>query len=185
MFYTVLHLHVTLTWEKITFIWRLLLLILNIITCRNCMQNHWYKYYDNTESNSCLFFFSQTSPSERDKSSIRSRGPSWIFWSTEEWGPAVIKDLGDESRSGKATRFPGGGPDNSSTRYSIVGPQDKKIVLIELTVPWEERCGEAYERKEAKYTQLTEECRKKGWTAWLLPVDVGTRPSQCGRCWLS
>ena len=32
-------------------------------------------------------------------------------------------------------------------------PQDKKIVLIELTVPWEERCDEAYERKAAKYTQ--------------------------------
>jgi len=40
-------------------------------------------------------------------------------------------------------------------------PQDKKNVLIELTVPWEERCNEAYERKVAKYTQLTEDCRKK------------------------
>jgi hypothetical protein len=61
------------------------------------------------------------------------------------------------------------------TRFSIVGPQDKKIVLIELTVPWEERCDETYEPKSAKYTQFTEDCRKKGWKAWLFPVEVGTR----------
>jgi len=38
-------------------------------------------------------------------------------------------------------------------------PQDKKYVLIELTVPWEERCDKAYERNSAKYNQLTEDCR--------------------------
>jgi hypothetical protein len=78
------------------------------------------------------------------------------------WGPAVIKDLGDESRPGKAICFPRSSPDNSATKHSIIPPPDKKIVLIELTVPWEERCDEAYERKSAKYTQLTGDCIKKG-----------------------
>jgi len=62
-------------------------------------------------------------------------------------------------------------------------PQDKKIVLIELIVPWEERCDEAYERKAAKYTQLTEECRKKGCKAWLFPVEVGTRGFPAKSMW--
>jgi len=48
-------------------------------------------------------------------------------------------------------------------------------VLIELTVSLEERCDEAYKRKAAKYTQLTEDCGEKGWKAWLFPVEVGTR----------
>ena len=64
-----------------------------------------------------------------------------------------------------------------------MGPQDKKIVLIEMTVPWEERCDEAYERKAAKYTQLTEECRKKGCKAWLFPVEVGTRGFPAKSMW--
>jgi hypothetical protein len=58
----------------------------------------------------------------------------------------------------------------------LLAPQGKKIVLIELTVPWEERCDEAYERKSAKYTQLTEDCRKKGWKAG------ASQLSHCGRC---
>jgi len=61
-------------------------------------------------------------------------------------------------------------------------PQDKKIVLIELTVPWKERCNEAYERT-AKYTQLTEDCRKNGWKAWLFPVEVGTRRFPAKSMW--
>ena len=33
-------------------------------------------------------------------------------------------------------------------------PNDRKLVMVELTVPWETRCDEAYERKMAKYTEL-------------------------------
>ena len=47
----------------------------------------------------------------------------------------------------------------------------KKLIVIELTVPWETRCEEAYERKKAKYTELLE----KGWRTWLFPVEVGVR----------
>ena len=37
-----------------------------------------------------------------------------------------------------------------------------KIIIIELTVPWEERCGEANEQKRAKHDELMTECRGKG-----------------------
>lgn len=51
----------------------------------------------------------------------------------------------------------------------------KKLIVIELTVPWETRCEEAYERKKAKYTELLELCKQRGWRTWLFPVEVGTR----------
>ncbi|VDI00806.1 Hypothetical predicted protein [Mytilus galloprovincialis] len=51
----------------------------------------------------------------------------------------------------------------------------KKVVIIELTVPWEERCGVANERKRAKYDGLLAECRDRGWQTWNFPVEVGCR----------
>lgn len=59
----------------------------------------------------------------------------------------------------------------------------KKIVVIELTVPWEERCDEAYERKATKYAELMEECRRKGWSTWLFPVEVGCRGFPAASVW--
>ena len=43
--------------------------------------------------------------------------------------------------------------------------ESKKIILIELMVPWEDGCREAYERKASKYQDL--QCRDKEWQAWL------------------
>ncbi|KAI8494176.1 Transcriptional adapter 1 [Branchiostoma belcheri] len=40
--------------------------------------------------------------------------------------------------------------------------QTKQIVLVELTVPWEERIEEAYERKALKYQNLLQDCVEKG-----------------------
>ena len=51
----------------------------------------------------------------------------------------------------------------------------KRVVLIELTVPWEERIEEAHERKKAKYQPLLDECRLRGWKTWNLSVEVGSR----------
>lgn len=45
----------------------------------------------------------------------------------------------------------------------------KQVVLLELTVPWKDRLGEANERKRAKYTELVVDCRSKGWET----VEVG------------
>ena len=51
----------------------------------------------------------------------------------------------------------------------------KKLIVIELTVPSETRCEEAYERKKAKYTELLDLCKQQGWRTWLFPVEVGVR----------
>jgi hypothetical protein len=57
----------------------------------------------------------------------------------------------------------------------LFSSQSKKIIAIELTVPWEERCDEAHARKADKYAELMEECRRRGWSAWLFPVEIGCR----------
>lgn len=53
--------------------------------------------------------------------------------------------------------------------------QSKTILLVELTVPWEEGIEAANERKHAKYTELVEECREAGWKAITRPIEVGCR----------
>ncbi len=51
--------------------------------------------------------------------------------------------------------------------------QCKTILLVELTVPWEEGMEAANERKRAKYADLVEDCREAGWKATMCPVEVG------------
>ncbi|XP_038147774.1 uncharacterized protein LOC119787807 [Cyprinodon tularosa] len=51
----------------------------------------------------------------------------------------------------------------------------RQVVLLELTVPWEDRIEEAQERKRAKYTELVAECRRNGWKARCEPIEVGCR----------
>ncbi|XP_052268376.1 uncharacterized protein LOC127869755 [Dreissena polymorpha] len=57
----------------------------------------------------------------------------------------------------------------------MVSKKTKKIILVELTVPWENRCTQAHERKKAKYEDLVKECREAGWRAWNYPIEVGCR----------
>lgn len=61
--------------------------------------------------------------------------------------------------------------------------EGKKIILVELTVPWEEGCEEAAERKRAKYQQLVQDSRDKGWTTWLMTVEVGCRGFPAQSVW--
>jgi hypothetical protein len=51
----------------------------------------------------------------------------------------------------------------------------KRMILVELTVPWEENIDEAYERKMARYQELAETCTNKGWKTWVFPVEIGCR----------
>ena len=51
----------------------------------------------------------------------------------------------------------------------------KLLIMIELTVPWESRIDEAYERKKLKYSHLSDSCRVKGWSVLCYPVEVGCR----------
>lgn len=57
----------------------------------------------------------------------------------------------------------------------LVSEATKNIVLLELTVPWEDRLEEAHERKMAKYEELVRDCRKQGWKARCMPIEVGCR----------
>ncbi|XP_076155592.1 uncharacterized protein LOC143138965 [Alosa pseudoharengus] len=65
----------------------------------------------------------------------------------------------------------------------IWSEQAKKIILVELTVPWEEGCEEAHERKSLKYQDLIMDCKDKGWQAWLFPVEVGCRGFPAKSMW--
>ncbi|KAL7854779.1 hypothetical protein SRHO_G00169690 [Serrasalmus rhombeus] len=49
----------------------------------------------------------------------------------------------------------------------------KQVVLLELTVPWEDRIEEAQVRKKAKYVDLVAECWRNGWKARYKPIEVG------------
>ncbi|XP_049897834.1 uncharacterized protein LOC126388657 [Epinephelus moara] len=57
----------------------------------------------------------------------------------------------------------------------LVSETTKQVVLLELTVPWEDRMEEAFERKRAKFEELAGECRSRGWRARCNPIEVGCR----------
>ena len=57
----------------------------------------------------------------------------------------------------------------------LVSESTKNIIIMELTVPWEDRLGEANERKRTKYEHLVIDCRAKGWKARCMPIEVGSR----------
>ncbi|KAL1252334.1 hypothetical protein QQF64_017027 [Cirrhinus molitorella] len=55
----------------------------------------------------------------------------------------------------------------------------RQVVLLELTVPWEDRMEEAFEWKRAKY-ELAGECCNRGWKTHCLPVEESdTRKMVC------
>ena len=54
----------------------------------------------------------------------------------------------------------------------LVSQQSKTLVAKELTVPLEENCEEAHERKSLKYADLMADCKDKGWSVW----------NRCGSC---
>ncbi len=55
---------------------------------------------------------------------------------------------------------------NSQTRaltwFLFQDQSSRQVVLLELTVPWEDWMGEVFERKRVKYEELTGECRSRG-----------------------
>ena len=59
----------------------------------------------------------------------------------------------------------------------------QKLVMVELTVLWETRTQEAYERKSAKYADLVEHGREQGYRTWCFPIDVGARGFPSKSCW--
>ncbi|XP_078589523.1 uncharacterized protein LOC144869891 [Branchiostoma floridae x Branchiostoma japonicum] len=57
----------------------------------------------------------------------------------------------------------------------IWSAKTRQVVMIELTVPWEDRMEEAFERKAERYSDLKQTCSKKKWKTWCFPVEVGCR----------
>lgn len=49
------------------------------------------------------------------------------------------------------------------------------VILVELTVPWEEEMEAAYERKKERYADLVAACSQAGWRAFTFLVEVGCR----------
>ena len=62
-------------------------------------------------------------------------------------------------------------------RSGIVAWSDSKksVLLIELTVPWEENREETYERNKSRYETLLADCMEKGWICHVIPIEVGCR----------
>ena len=59
----------------------------------------------------------------------------------------------------------------------------KQVVMVELTVPWEERVEESNHLKRIKYEGLLQECVANGWQTWVLPVEVGCRGFPAQSAW--
>ena len=57
----------------------------------------------------------------------------------------------------------------------VTSRASKTILLIELTVPWEDRIEEAHELKMSKYEAIVTEARNKNWKAQCFAVEVGCR----------
>ena len=51
----------------------------------------------------------------------------------------------------------------------------RQVILIELTVPLEDRVCATHERKRNRYLPLLSLCQSNGWNATHFPVEVGSR----------
>ena len=47
--------------------------------------------------------------------------------------------------------------------------------MVELTVPYENRMEEAHAFKEEKYQDLRRDLEREGYSAYILPVEIGAR----------
>ena len=58
-------------------------------------------------------------------------------------------------------------------------PMVKKVLLIELTVPWDSQSSfkAAFERKTSRYAQLALDLEDKEWRVSNLSLEIGTRGS--------
>lgn len=55
----------------------------------------------------------------------------------------------------------------------------RSVIMVELTVPWEEGIDAAFERKKERYSDLAAECRQAGWKA-TADAEVLQVPPPCG-----
>ena len=69
----------------------------------------------------------------------------------------------------------------SNLRPDMVFTNDKqqRVMIVELTVPWEANIEESHQRKSLKYEELRLACEMKGWKAECYAIEVGCRSF----CW--
>ena len=65
----------------------------------------------------------------------------------------------------------------------IISRSSRNILLLELTVPWEENSETAHEMKTAKYQELCEEIRSNGWKVTETAIEVGYRGFSSHTLW--
>ena len=49
----------------------------------------------------------------------------------------------------------------------------KCVIIMELTVPWEENMEEAFKRKKLRHEKLRMEREGKEWVCQVMPIEVG------------
>jgi hypothetical protein len=76
----------------------------------------------------------------------------------------------------KRLQFPG---EITQTRLRpdivIWSRKSRQVIMVELTVPWEDRIESANERKRTKYEELKTACEGAGWRTWCMPAETGCR----------
>ena len=65
----------------------------------------------------------------------------------------------------------------SNQRPDIViwSKMERRLILAELTVPWEGNMSWAHERKLTRYEDIRLSCRERGWDCMVFAVEVGCR----------
>lgn len=103
-----------------------------------------------------------------EKPGRSSRVASGLLNTAQDWQLEV--DLGRQLKFPQHVVKTSLRPDNV-----LVSEATRNLVMLELTVPWEDRMEEAFERKRVKYDGLVSNCHNQGWKARCLPVEVGCR----------
>ncbi|XP_035990671.1 uncharacterized protein LOC118562404 [Fundulus heteroclitus] len=103
-----------------------------------------------------------------EKPRANQRATIGLLYTASDWQLQV--DLGKQLRFPQHIATTTLRPDMIMTSQS-----SKHLIILELTVPWEENIEEANERKRAKYQELVEECRGAGWKTFYEPIEVGCR----------
>ena len=57
----------------------------------------------------------------------------------------------------------------------LMSESTRQVILLELSVHWEDRMEEVFVRKRAKYEELAGESWRNGWKTRCYPIEVGCR----------
>lgn len=96
--------------------------------------------------------------------------PQKILSSSNDW--IIMADIGENNLTFPVSIYA------TPLRPDIVvfSRKSKKVIIVELTCPKEERMSTSHQLKKDKYNkELIPGCQKNGWQAYLFPVEVGCR----------